>query len=79
MNRMLTGTERLQRLQREPHIAPAREAWIRQRYERIHSDDTYDDLLRRAAFSKHDAGLLKNWIKAASEAARETFAEEKCP
>jgi hypothetical protein len=75
---MLTETKRIQRLQREPHIAPAREAWIRQRYERIHSDDTFEDLLRRAAFSKHDAGLLAHWIKAANQAVEETLAGERC-
>ena len=79
MNQILTGTKRIQQLQRELHIAPAREAWIRQQYERIHSDDTFDDLLRRAAFSKHDAGLLTHWIKAANEAIKESLAEEKCP
>lgn len=70
--------KRAERRQQEPYVAPACEAWIRQRYERIHPDDTYDDLLRRAPFSKHDAGLLKDWIRAASEAVKETLAEEKC-
>lgn len=78
MNAMLKGIESPQRRQQTPHIAPARQAWIRQRYERIHPDDTFDDVLRRAAFSKHDVGLLKDWNKAASEAVKETLAEEKC-
>jgi CBS domain-containing protein len=37
-------------------MAPAHELWIRPRYERSHPGDTYDDLVRRASFSRYDAG-----------------------
>jgi hypothetical protein len=58
-------------------IAPAHEDWIRQRYERVHRNDTYDDLVRRASFSRNDAGLLNDWVRAAREALRKSLEEEK--
>jgi hypothetical protein len=77
VNAMLEWPEDVQRRQRDRHIAPAQEFWIRQQYARSHPEDTYDDLVRRASFSRHDAGLLNDWIRAAREAVKETLAEEK--
>jgi hypothetical protein len=59
-------------------LHPETERWIRDRYGRIHPDDTFDDLKRRAAFSRQDAGLLRDWIKAARRAAPEMFPDEEC-
>ena len=41
------------------------EALIRRDYERCHPGDTLDDLKRRAAFSKQDRGLLRDWMATA--------------
>jgi hypothetical protein len=49
-------------------LSPELEEWIRQRYERLLPDDMFDDLKRRAAFDRQDAGLLRDWIRAAREA-----------
>ena len=38
------------------------ESLIRRDYERCHPGDTLDDLKRRAAFSKEDRGLLRDWM-----------------
>jgi hypothetical protein len=48
------------------------EPLIRQDYERCHPGDTLDDLKRRAAFSKEDRGLLRDWMAIAA-AYRKTF------
>jgi hypothetical protein len=48
------------------------ESLIRQDYERCHPGDTLDDLKRRAAFSKEDRGLLRDWTAVAA-AYRKTF------
>ncbi|MDI3469971.1 MAG: hypothetical protein OJF62_002034 [Pseudolabrys sp.] len=34
----------------------------RQRYDRCHPDDTFEDLKRRARFSKEDKGVLRDWM-----------------
>ncbi|WP_046867087.1 hypothetical protein [Microvirga massiliensis] len=57
-------------------LRPDLEAWIRERYERTRPDDTFDDLRRRAAFDRQDAGLLRGWIRAAREALRDMPFEE---
>jgi hypothetical protein len=38
---------------------------IRQDFERCHPGDTLEDLQRRAAFSKEDRGLLRDWMAVA--------------
>jgi hypothetical protein len=38
------------------------ESLIRRDFERCHPGDTLDDLKRRAAFSKEDRGLLRDWM-----------------
>ena len=40
-------------------------------YERTRPDSTFDDLRRRAAFDRQDAGLLRDWIKAPRKAIRD--------
>lgn len=35
-------------------------------YDACHRGDTFDDLKRRAAFSKEDRGLLREWLAAAA-------------
>ncbi|MGY2903392.1 hypothetical protein [Bradyrhizobium sp. URHC0002] len=42
------------------------ESLIRRDYERCHPGDTLDDLKRRAAFSKEDRGLLRDWMATAA-------------
>jgi hypothetical protein len=42
------------------------ESLIRRDYERCHPGDTFDDLKRRAAFSKEDRGLLRDWMAIAA-------------
>jgi len=38
------------------------ESLIREDFERCHPGDTLDDLKRRAAFSREDKGLLRDWM-----------------
>ena len=38
------------------------EAIAREAYDRCHPDDSFDDLARRARFSKEDRGLLDDWL-----------------
>jgi hypothetical protein len=35
-------------------------------YDRCHPDDSFEDLKHRAAFSKEDRMLLRDWLAAAS-------------
>lgn len=46
------------------------ESLIRRDYERCHPGETLDDLKRRAAFSKGDRGLLRDWMAIAAAAYR---------
>lgn len=41
------------------------EALARQAYEACHPDDSFDDLKRRAGFTREAAGLLRAWMGAA--------------
>ena len=41
------------------------ESWVRMEYERRHPGDSFEDLKRRARFSKEDKGLLREWLEAA--------------
>jgi hypothetical protein len=43
----------------------ALESWVRAEYERRHPGETFEDLKRRAQFSKEDKGLLRDWLEAA--------------
>jgi hypothetical protein len=45
------------------------ESLIRKDYGRCHPGDTLDNLKRRAAFSKKDRGLLRDWMAIAHAAA----------
>ncbi|WP_262030122.1 hypothetical protein [Microvirga sp. Mcv34] len=45
------------------------EALVRELFERACRDDSFDDLKRRAAFNRQDAGHLRHWIRAAQAAA----------
>lgn len=48
------------------------ESLISRDFERCHPGETLEDLKRRAAFSKEDRGLLRDWMAiAASRAAAE--------
>jgi hypothetical protein len=38
------------------------EALVRHDYERCHPEDTFEDLKRRARFTKEDKGLLRDWL-----------------
>lgn len=54
---------------REPQEAERIERIARESYERCHPDDTFDDLKRRAAFSREDQGLLRDWLEFAAREA----------
>jgi hypothetical protein len=47
------------------------ESLIQADFERCHPDDTFDDLKRRARFSKEDQGLLLGWMRLAAQRATE--------
>ncbi|MBA7618606.1 hypothetical protein ES703_25936 [subsurface metagenome] len=47
------------------------ESLIRQDFERCHPGETLDDLKRRAAFSREDRGLLRDWMAVAARRAAE--------
>jgi len=47
------------------------ELWVRAEYERCHPQDSFDDLKRRAFFSKEDKGLLREWLQAAARRSAE--------
>ncbi|MEP9373651.1 hypothetical protein [Mesorhizobium sp. KR1-2] len=55
--------------EREPQEAERIERIAREAYERCHPDDTFDDLKRRAAFSREDQGLLRDWLEFAARQA----------
>ena len=42
-------------------MAKAEEELVRAEYERCHPDDSYEALVSRAAFSKEDRMLLREW------------------
>jgi len=43
------------------------EARARAAYDACHPDDSFEDLKRRAAFSKEDRLLLRDWLSAAAQ------------
>ncbi|MGX9392717.1 hypothetical protein ACWX0K_19565 [Nitrobacteraceae bacterium UC4446_H13] len=47
------------------------ELLIRIDFEQCHPDDSLDDMKRRAAFSKEDRGLLRDWMAVAALRAAE--------
>ena len=51
------------------------EALVRDDYDRCHPDDSFDDLMRRARFSKEDQGLLRDWMALAAQ--RELLLEQE--
>jgi len=46
------------------------ESLARAAYDRCHPHDSFDDLKRRARFSKEDQGLLRDWMALAAEGMR---------
>jgi hypothetical protein len=55
------------------HVQPADEAervhlesLIREDFSRCHPEETLEDVKRRAAFSKEDKGLLRDWMAVAA-------------
>jgi len=42
------------------------ESLIREDFERCHPDETLEDVRRRAAFSKEDNGILRDWMAVAA-------------
>ncbi len=50
----------------DPKIRAFHETIAREEYDRCHPDDSFDDLKRRARFSKEDQGLLSDWMVAAA-------------
>jgi hypothetical protein len=47
------------------------EELARDLFERARPSDSFDDLKRRAAFNRQDAGRLRHWIRAAQAIAAE--------
>ncbi len=52
--------------EREP---ASRESLVRADYDRCHPGETFDDLKRRARFTKEDKGLLREWMAVAAQRA----------
>lgn len=46
------------------------DALARRLYDRCHPDDSFDEMRRRARFSKEDRGLLRDWRAAARSVAQ---------
>jgi hypothetical protein len=49
----------------QPGARPSKadlERIAREAYDRCHPDDSFEDLRRRAAFSKEDRCLLRDWL-----------------
>ena len=60
----------LQHIGPETDVGWARfELLVRDDFEHMHCDDTFDDLKRRARFSKEDQGLLRDWMAIAAHRA----------
>ena len=55
------------------------ESLIREDFERCHPDDTFEDLKRRASFSKEDKGLLRDWMAVAAARAAAAGAAKASP
>ncbi len=49
----------------DPALRARYESLVRDDYERAHPNDSFDDLKRRARFSKEDQGLLRDWMDVA--------------
>ena len=58
-------SDRLANLRTEACMPSEIERLARELFERACRNDTFDDLKRRAAFNRQDAGRLKHWIRAA--------------
>jgi hypothetical protein len=52
-------------------MPPDAEELARDLFERARPGDSFDDLKRRAAFNRQDAGRLRHWIRAAQAMAAE--------
>jgi len=56
----------------QPIGPEADEAWaefqslVRDEYDRLHPDDTFEDVKHRARFSKEDQGMLRDWMAIAA-------------
>lgn len=50
----------------DPVLRARYESLVRDDYERAHPHDSFDDLKRRARFSKEDQGLLRDWMDVAA-------------
>jgi hypothetical protein len=46
-------------------MPPDAEELARNLFERARPNDSFDDLKRRAAFNRQEAGRLRHWIRAA--------------
>lgn len=45
------------------------QTFVRDEYDRLHADDTFEDLKQRARFSKEDQGALRDWMAIAAQRA----------
>jgi hypothetical protein len=54
-----------------PSKTPDAEELARDLFERARPNDSFDDLKRRAAFNRQEAGRLRHWIRAAQAIAAE--------
>jgi hypothetical protein len=54
-----------------PSLPQDAEELARDLFERVRPSDSFDDLKRRAAFNRQDAGRLRHWIRAAQAMAAE--------
>ncbi len=52
---------------------------VRDDYQRAHPNDSFDDLKRRARFSKEDQGLLSDWMDVAAARAGRRSRDDVAP
>ena len=55
------------------------ESLIRADYDRCHPGESFEDLKRRARFSKEDQGLMQDWMTLAAQRADEARAAKDVP
>lgn len=60
----------------DPDIRAYHESLVRGDYDRLYPDDTFEYLKRRARFSKHDRGLLRDWMATAAARAAQREARD---
>lgn len=71
---MSSHSDRLASRRNKAFMLSEAEALARELFERACVDDSFEDLKRRAAFDRQEAGRLRHWIRAAQAIAAERHA-----